>query len=114
MKKTFSITALAAMFSVLALADNWSGTLLDASCYEQKKDVAGCDATGTTTAFAISASGKVFKLDATGNDKAAAALKNRADHVADPAAKPKPTAVMAKVDGTESAGTITTTSVEVQ
>ena len=113
MKKTLSIVALSAMFSVLALADNWSGTLLDASCYEQSQKATGCDATGTTSSFAISASGKVFKLDAGGNQKAAAALKSRADHVADPA-KPAAKQIMAKVEGTESAGTITATAVDVQ
>jgi hypothetical protein len=113
MKKTLSIAILSAAFSVMALAENWSGTLLDASCYEKSQKAEGCEATGTTTSFALSASGKVLKLDSAGNTKAASALKSRADHVADPA-KPESKQVMAKVDGTEQGGTIAVTSIDIQ
>jgi hypothetical protein len=97
---------------MLALAESWSGKLVDASCYDQQKKAAGCDATSKTTAFGIEASGMVYKLDRAGNTKAAAALKNRADR-ADPS-KPQATEVMAKVDGTEKGGTITVESIDVQ
>src|SRR5258708_785989 len=97
--RALSLLALSAVFSMLALAESYSGRLLDASCYDQQKKVAACDPTSTTTAFALEASGAVYKLDAAGNSKASAALKNRADRAADPA-KPQPKEVMAKVDGT--------------
>jgi hypothetical protein len=98
---------------MLALADSYSGKLLDATCYDQQKKVALCDATNTTTAFALEASGTVYKLDATGNTKASAALKNRGDRAADPG-KPDSKQVMAKVTGTEKAGTIEVESIDVQ
>jgi hypothetical protein len=95
-----------------ALAANFSGKLVDASCYDQQKKVAGCDATSTTTAFAIEVSGKVYKLDSAGDAKAADAIKNRADRT-DPS-KPQPKEVMAKVTGTEKGGTIAVEDLAVQ
>jgi hypothetical protein len=112
MRRVLSLVAFSAVFSMLALAENWSGRLLDATCYSESRGADACDATGTTAAFALSASGKVFKLDATGNSKAATALRNRADR-SDPA-KPQAKQVMAKVEGTERGGTIAVTAIEVQ
>jgi hypothetical protein len=113
MRKILSVLTLSTVFSILALADTWSGKLLDAGCYDQQKKAAACDATSTTTAFALEASGTVYKLDAAGNSKAAAALKNRSDRATDPS-KPEAKQVMAKVDGTEKGGNITVESIEVQ
>ena len=100
------------VFSVCAFAASYSGRLLDASCYDQQKKVASCDATSTTTAFAIDVSGTVYKLDSAGNAKASAAIKNRADRT-DPT-KAQTKEIMAKVDGTEKGGTITVESIDVQ
>jgi hypothetical protein len=107
------LLALSVVFSILALADSWSGRLLDAGCYDQQKNVAKCDPTDTTTAFAVEASGTVYKLDAAGNAKTSAALKNRSDRATDPG-KPQAKQVMAKVDGTEKGGIITVENIEVQ
>jgi hypothetical protein len=104
--------AVAGALSTFALAESYSGKLLDASCYDKQKQANACDATSSTTAFAIEASGTVYKLDRAGNAKAAAAIKNRADR-ADPK-QPQSKDVMAKVDGTEKGGTITVENVEVQ
>ena len=79
MRRVLFVLAFSAVFSMLALAENWSGKLLDATCYDQQKKAASCDATSATTAFALDASGTIYKLDADGNSKAADALKNRAD-----------------------------------
>jgi hypothetical protein len=112
MRRVLFVLTFSAVFSMLALAESWSGKLLDATCYDQQKKVAACDATSATTAFALDASGTVYKLDADGNSKAADALKNRADRAADPS---KPAShVMAKVDGTEKAGVISVESIAVQ
>src|SRR4029077_4429381 len=100
MRRVLSLLAFTAVFSMLALADSYSGKLLDATCYDQQKKAATCDATSTTTAFALEASGTVYKLDATGNAKASAPLKSRSDRATDPA-KPESKQVMAKVTGTE-------------
>jgi hypothetical protein len=113
MRRVLFVLAFSAVFSMLALAENWSGKLLDATCYDQQKKAASCDATSATTAFALDASGTIYKLDADGNSKAADALKNRADRAADPS-KPASTHVMAKVQGTEKGGIITVESIDVQ
>ena len=113
MRRVLSLLAFSAVFSMLALADSWTGKLLDASCYDQQKKVAACDPTGTTTTFAVEASGTVYKLDAGGNAKASAAFKSRADRAADPS-KPESKQVMAKVGGTEKGGTIAVESIDLQ
>jgi len=113
MKKFITLIGLATAFSMVAIAGNWSGKLLDAGCYDQSKKAAECSAATTTTAFALEATDKVFKLDAAGNSKAAAALKNRADRAADPS-KPQSKEVTAQVKGEETDGVITVESIEVQ
>jgi hypothetical protein len=113
MRKTCYLTILSTAFVISAFGANWSGKLIDASCYDKQQSGAGCDATGATMAFALDVSGKVYKLDAAGNQKASAAVKNRADRAADPT-KPPSTEIMAKVEGTENGTMITTVSVEVQ
>jgi hypothetical protein len=100
------------VFSMCALAANYSGKLLDASCYDQQKKADSCNATSNTTAFALEVSGTVYKLDSTGNSKASDAIKNRADR-SDPS-KPQTMELMAKVDGTEKGGIITVESIAVQ
>jgi len=113
MRKTCYLTILSTALAISAFGANWSGKLLDASCYDKQQSATGCDASGTTTSFALDVSGKVYKLDAAGNQKATAAIKNRADRAADPA-KPPSTEIMAKVEGTEHGTTIAAESVEVQ
>jgi len=112
MRRTLSLVAVSAVVSMLALAESWSGKLVDAACYDQQKKAAGCDASSKTTAFGIDVGGMFYKLDRAGNTKATAALKNRADR-ADPN-KPQSAEVMAKVDGTEKGGTITVENIDVQ
>lgn len=113
MRRFLSLVAFSAVFSILALAESWSGKLLDGTCYDQQKKVGACDATSGTTAFALDASGNVYKLDAAGNSKASEALKNRADRAADPS-KPQSKQVMAKVEGTEKGGIIAVERIDVQ
>jgi hypothetical protein len=112
MRRTISLVALSGVFSMLALAESYSGRLLDAPCYDTQKKAASCEATGKTTAFAIEVEGTIYKLDRVGNDKAAAAFKNRADRT-DPAQQQSKD-VMARVDGTERGGTIVVENIEVR
>jgi hypothetical protein len=112
MRRIPVLITLAAGFSALALAESWSGNLLDATCYDKAKSAESCEATTMTTSFAIDVSGKVYKLDEAGNSKATAALKNRADR-AEPGKTQSPI-VMAKVEGTEKSGTITVQNLDVQ
>ncbi len=113
MQKTCYLLTLSLTFAAFAFADSWSGKLIDHSCYEKQQSATGCDATGATKSFALEVSGKVYKLDAAGNQKASTALKSRADRAADPS-KPQSSEIMAKVDGTERGGTITAENIEVQ
>jgi hypothetical protein len=99
MRRLLTVFGMLGVFSALALAESWTGPLLDASCYQQNKSAKGCDATSSSSAFAIAVSGKVYRLDDTGNTKAAEALKNRASRSADPNQAPS-TTVNAKVSGT--------------
>lgn len=113
MRKILSLLAFSSVFAVVAFAGNWSGKLIDSSCYSQNKKVDTCQATSATASFAIDVSGKVYNLDSTGNTKAASAMKNRADRAADPN-NPSAKEVMATVSGTESGGTITVDTIDVQ
>ena len=120
MRRILSLLAFSALFSTLALAESWSGMLLDATCFDEKqqelKDITkaatACAATSQTSTFALAASGKVYKFDSAGNTKAMTALKSRADR-SEPG-KSAGSAVNAKVEGTESSGAITVESIEVQ
>jgi hypothetical protein len=109
----FPLLALVAIFSMIGFAESWSGKLIDASCYDQQKKAEACDASSATTSFALDASGMVYKLDRSGNTKAATAFKNRAERSAEPN-KQQPGPVVAKVSGTEKGGTITVESIELQ
>ena len=102
MRKLVSVFGLLTVFSALALADDWQGQLIDAKCYQQQKSPTACDPSSSSTSFILYASGTPFVLDAAGNQKAAAALKARADRSADPT-KPPTSQVMAKVTGTKDA-----------
>lgn len=124
MRKTI-ILALTLAATAFAYADSWTGKLLDASCYDRMKDQAkeeakvdesSCVATSQSSAFVLSSSGKVYRLDAAGNTRAAAAMKNRAErstpNQGGGAALTKD--VMARVEGNETAGTITVTTIDLQ
>ena len=122
MRRTLMLLALPAMLSTFAFADSWSGALLDASCYDRQaqapnpdtaKAADACMATGQTTSFALSASGKVYKLDSAGNTKASSAFKSRAERSA-----PEKGAVQAKtmatVEGSVSGGIIKVDKIDIQ
>lgn len=100
MKRSLTLFTLSAVFSLLAFAESWQGKLVDSTCFEKNQSAATCDATSTTTAFALYVANKAHKLDDAGNAKAVEAIKSRADRAADPA-KPASTAVMAKITGTK-------------
>ena len=112
MRRLVTIAASVAFFSVLALAETWSGKLIDASCMEQQKSMAACTPNSTTTAFLVWVEGKSYKLDDTGNSKAVEALKNRADRTAPDA--PATTDISAKISGTKDGDTIKVETIQVQ
>jgi hypothetical protein len=59
--------------TALAFAGTWTGRLLDANCATRQTN-ATCAPTSSTTAFAVDVNGKILKLDAEGNKKAAEAF----------------------------------------
>lgn len=113
MRRLLTLIGLTTVLATLALAENFSGRLIDASCTDKQKTETACEPGATTTAFAIDVAGKVYKLDATGNEKAVEALKSRADRAANPNSTEK-TPVMAKVEGTKEGDTIKVSTLEVQ
>lgn len=114
MRKLIATSILASAFSMLALAADMSGSLLDDTCYNSHKQAATCQATASTTAFALMSSGKVYKLDSAGNEKAATAMKAHADRSKNPDQPAKVTAVAATVSGTVTGDTIQVDSISVQ
>src|SRR3954470_20786762 len=95
MRKLLTFCGLVAVFSSLALAETWTGRLVDATCQSasqgQQNQSPGqqpnnqgssaaanqsCNATSSTTSFAIDVAGKVYKLDSESAAKVTAALKN--------------------------------------
>ena len=106
------IAATTAIFATLALADIFTGKLLDTECLDRQKAPEACQATANTTAFAVDISGKTFRLDDAGNQKAVKALRDRADRSTDPDAAAAPT--MAKIAGKQDGDVIKVESIEVQ
>ena len=105
MRSLYTVCGMLAVFTGLAMAEDWTGRLLDSSCYEQNKTAKPCDATSSTTSFMFDVSGKVYKLDAAGNSKAVDAIKNRADRAAGDtksAAGPVNAKVSGSMEGTDS------------
>lgn len=87
------------VFAGLCLAETFNGKLIDASCASQQQSTATCAPTSSTTAFALEVSGKLYKLDDTGNSKAAEALKSQANRESNPDSAQQ-AAVTARVRGT--------------
>jgi len=113
MRKLYLLCASIFVFSGLALAEDWTGRLVDASCYAQNTTAKPCDASASTTSFMLDVAGKVYKLDAAGNAKAATAIKNRADRSTPGAQSEGP--VNAKVSGSvEGSDSIKVDRIDVQ
>jgi hypothetical protein len=80
------------VFATISFGDSWSGKLLDARCVERSQqnpdrnskkagDPPTCTASSSTGTFALQTSdGKIYRLDATGNSKAATALRGNPDN----------------------------------
>ena len=85
---------------MVALADDWNGKLLDASCYGKHQAAESCAAKSTTTAFLLDVNGTVFRLTEGSNNMIGEAMKSRADRSRNPDAPPKGSEVNAKVTGT--------------
>ncbi len=78
--KAFQFLILFSLASALCFAESWTGKLVDANCLEQSQGqnkAASCTPTAKTASFGLeTGDGKVFRLDAAGNAKAAAMVKS--------------------------------------
>jgi hypothetical protein len=77
MQKLLTIGTMFAALSGFAMAETWSGTLVDANCVKHHKATKSCDAKGSTTVFALDADGKTYYLDTASNDAARQTLASR-------------------------------------
>lgn len=107
MKRFLLIAASASLFSVIAPADTWTGTLVDVMCKD--KDLAGhttkCALGCAKTGFGVVlGDGKFVKFDEAGNAKALAALK----------ATSKEKDLKVKVNGTLDGETLAVDTIELQ
>jgi hypothetical protein len=107
MKRLAILTAAAALFSVAALAETMTGTLVDVMCKDKdiaghtKKCAMGCAKSGFGL---VTGEGKFVKFDEAGNAKALAALK----------ATEKEKDLKAKVEGTMDGDVLQVTTIEIE
>ena len=95
MKTILKLAISLSLVAPFGAAANWNAKLLDANCPEattpakqkvSEKIAKTCAPSAATTSFAILADGKVYKLDAVGNEKILTEMKNggfKADHDGD-------------------------------
>ena len=118
MRKVCTLSAILVGVSALAYAETWTGKLFDAGCVEQRKNeqkMEACAPTSGTASFAIQVSGKLLKLDADGNRKAAEAWReynHSADRAQDPEVAAEP--AMATVEGTLSGDEIKVEAIRIR
>jgi hypothetical protein len=113
MRTILIATGCVAVFAGLCLAETFNGKLIDASCATQQQASSSCTPTASTTMYAIDVSGKIYKLDDSGNAKAADAMKNQANRESNPDSTKK-TAVTARVNGTLEGEIIKVETIEVR
>ncbi|MBZ5579512.1 MAG: hypothetical protein LAP40_23375 [Acidobacteriia bacterium] len=116
MRTFLKTSVLFVMVAGLALAETYTGKLIDAACAAQQKNAA-CTPTASTTTFALVASGKAMRLDAAGNTKAAEALKasnSGANRAKDPNAAPGSDSVNATVTGTATGDQLKVDNIQIE
>jgi hypothetical protein len=124
MRKMLTLTALLVVSSALALAETWTGRLVDATCAAAQGQSQGmegqasankCNPTGETTEFALEVRGKTYQLDSEGNEKAQKAIKDRADRMKDEGSSEEHSShINARVTGTMNDNTIKVDTLEVR
>ena len=107
MRRILILSGLVVIAPVLSFADSFSGRLVDAACASQQRG-STCNPTSKTTSFALELNGKMLRLDAAGNRKAADALQG-SDNSADRDQK-----VNATVEGTLNGSEIKVDTIEIQ
>lgn len=134
MRKSVQLLTLFAAFAAMGFSETWRGRLVDASCYDQQNGVQGqnqstqngtrgnqmnaggmCNPTSSTTAFELVVSNVAYKLNDSGNSKAAEAIRSTADRPANPS-QPASTnnRINATVTGTKEGQTIKVDRISIQ
>lgn len=98
MRKLIFTCAMFGALSGIALAETWSGTLLDANCLHGHHASRACNARPKTTSFVLDSNGTRYRLDARTNDAAHSAMLDRADKASNPYAT-KAVPVQATITG---------------
>ncbi len=125
MRKILTIASAAVLFSAAAMAATWTGSLVDATCMNQRaganqqapaqESQSMCIPTDATSDFGIVVHGRTLLLNAAGNQKAQSALKNRAERAVNPnQANNGNRRVIAKITGTLQGNTIETQSLVIR
>ena len=114
MKRTLASLGVLTFATGLAFAGTWPGQLLDGNCATRQSTPA-CVPTSATMAFALEVNGKILKLDAEGNKKAAEAFKSynsSAERAREPNSQSSP--VTATVQGTMKGSQIKVDSIDIR
>lgn len=116
MRRLLTLTTLIGLFAALGMADMFNGKLIDATCLDKPSPtLATCQPSASTITFAlVDDSQKIYKLDESGNTKAAEALKGRPAQPADPDTSGKTDVVLARITGTTNGSIVTVETIEVK
>jgi hypothetical protein len=98
MRKLLTLCSMFGALSGIAMAETWSGTLLDANCLHRHTNSRSCDAKSTTYSYVLDVNGTRYRLDGRSNDAAKSAMESRADKSSNPDAT-KAVPVHAQVTG---------------
>jgi hypothetical protein len=83
MRKLIIAGAMFAGLSGLAMAESWTGALLDEGCAHHKNTTKTCIAKPSSSAYVLDVSGHQYKFDGKSNDEIRRALESRRDRSAD-------------------------------
>ena len=114
MRISVPLLAVAILFSCGLFADTWEGSLIDASCYNQKKSVSACYPTNSTVSYALVIERRIFKLDQAGNTKVAQALKEHADRSTNPDITPNARMIATITGSLDNSGYVRVDSVSIR
>lgn len=82
MRRILTFSLLAILLTVPVFAFEWSGRLVDADCTHRNGGPHACDPGLNTTSFGLLVNGETFLFDWRGSQKAAEAIKHRAETTA--------------------------------
>ena len=114
MKRIVSSALFLALISGAALADEWSGTLVDADCTHRNGGPEACAPGLNTTAFGLVIAGRAYLFNKSGSQKASAALKQRDAILSADPRYPHSSPIQASVTGKRAGNTIIVNRIDLQ